>query len=398
MNTGKQQVGGGPSETPASGDPIRPLRDALAGADESSRYRLLAALLSELADVKAGDPRPGTASQVEALSKKTRALTEQKASLDDKYKAAQADLDRRTTQLEAEQKRGHELERINEEQRARLDALQKQVADIEAQLVAKNAELHKAHAEHDKLLLQVQRAELERDDHSKLDRVTASKRQLSKEAEALRSEMEQLRADKDEQIARLNTELVQARTQDAGTVDIPFSELWARLGAAKPPLADGNVEPNLQCALRLVDAFIELVRFVDDFDKLIRPFLSKYTKHHPPVKVPWEVYARRDDPLTTVRQALAPVGGKPIGVVRATLRGLYAWMEAAMVAGDVAIERTASELHSMATGPASAGSDPNRTIKEFIRDDGHELLLQRIRELRARMMEETFRSAGRGKG
>jgi len=398
MDTKRQRVGGERSEALASSDLVGPLRAALAGADESDRYRLLAALLSELADSSAGGRDRGTADQVEVLSKKAQALTEQKASLDDKYKAVKADLVHRTAQLEAEQTRGHELELINEEQRARLDALQKQVADIEAQLVARNAELHKAHGEHDKLLLQVQRVELQRDDHSKLDRVEASKRQLTKEAEVLRTEVEQLRTDKDAEIARLNKELAEARSQGAGTVDIPFTELWFRLAAAKPALADGHVEPTPQSAQRLVDAFIELVRFVDDFDKLIRPFLSKYTKHHQPVKVPWEVYAKRDDTLATVRQTLAPVGGKPIGVVKMRLRGLYAWTEAAMVACDAAIESVASELHSTLMGPAGAGSDPNHTIKEFIRGDGHELFLQHIRELRAKMVEEAFRGAGRSKG
>ena len=42
------------------------------------------------------------------------------------------------------------------------------------------------------------------------------------------------------------------------------------------------------------------MHFVDDFDKLLRPFLSKYTKHHLPVKVPWDVYVKGDDARTTL--------------------------------------------------------------------------------------------------
>ena len=173
-----------------------------------------------------------------------------------------------------------------------------------------------------------------------------------------------------------------------------MAALWLRLATAKPALVPGHVKPTEQSMERLVDAFIELVRFVDDFDKLIRPFLSKYTKHHQPIKVPWEVYAKRDDTLTTVQQTLAPVGGKPVGVVKMRLRGLYAWTEAAMVACDAVLESIAAELHEWLHGSCGMGADPNRTIRDFVRDDGHEKFLEHLRELRGTRLAEAFGRRG----
>lgn len=396
MDGEPQRTGGRPPHVDEVAELLGPVRAALASADVADRYRLLVSLLSGLADDGAEGRSRGPTEQIDALSRRVQALTEEKASLQDQRAAVKADLDHRTAQLEAEQTRAHELQSINKEQQARLASLQKQVADLEAQVVARNAELHKAHAEHDKLLLKAQRAELEKDDRSKLDRMETSKREVAKDLGALRTEMEQLRADKDAQIAQLNEELAAARSEGVSTAEIPFEDLWARLASVKPALVEGHVKPTEQGAQRLVDALVELVRFVDDFDKLIRPFLSKYTKHHQPVKVPWEVYAKRDDTLKTIQQTLAPVGGKPIGVVKIRLRGLYAWTEAAMIACDAAIENVAAELQEFLLGARGSGADPSRTIKDFVRDDGHELFLQHIREFRGQKLEEAFGRTRRG--
>ncbi len=226
-----------------------------------------------------------------------------------------------------------------------------------------------------------------------ITRAETAKRGLSKEVEELRAEMEQLRADKEAEIARLTGELAKAQTPKVEADGIPLTKLWQQLASARPPLVDGQAQPNEQCALRLVDGFVELVRFVDDFDRLIRPFLAKYTKQHQAIRVSWDVYAKRDDTRKTVQQTLAPVGGKPVGVLKVRLRGLYTFANAGMIANDVTLESIASELHSFLMGPIGAGSDPNRTIKEFLRDDGNELFLQHMREFRTAKLAETL---GRG--
>ena len=243
------------------------------------------------------------------------------------------------------------------------------------------------------MLLKLQRAEVAGGDESGIVRLEKSNRDLMCELEDLGKEKEQLRGDKDSEIARLTDELAGCRSAKADSAGIPFSDLWERLAREKPPLVAGGALPTKQTAERMVATFIELVRFVDDFDKLIRPFLAKYTKHNPTVKVPWNVYAKRDDARRTIEQVLAPVGGKPVGVVKNRVRGLYRWTEGAMIACDASIESIASELHTFLMGPVGAGSEPNRTIKEFLRGDGHELFLQHIRELRGLKLADAF---GRG--
>ncbi len=392
MENERQRVAGQSGDAWAGAEVLEPVRAALAAANESDRYRLLASLLAELAEASANG-RPRASDEVDALSRRLQALSEEKASLQDSQSAVKSDLDHRTAQLEAEQTRGHELQLLNEEQRSRLDAIKKQFGDLEAQLTARNAELHDAHTENDKLLLQLQRTELERDDKSGITRAETAKRGLSKEVEELRAEIEQLRADKEDQIARLTGDLAKAQAPKVEADGIPLTKLWRQLASAKPPLVDGQVQPNEQCVLRLVDGFVELVRFVDDFDRLIRPFLAKYTKQHQAIRVSWDVYAKRDDTRKTVQQTLAPVGGKPVGVLKVRLRGLYTFANAGMIANDVTLESIASELHSFLMGPVGAGSDPNRTIKDFLRDDGNELFLQHMREFRTAKLAETL---GRG--
>ena len=380
------------SQTPldsqsGSGVPPR-LREALAEVGESDRFRFLATLLAEWADQSANG-QAGSSEEVEALTRKTQSLSEEKASLQDKVATLQADLDHRNKQLEAEQTRGHELGLLQEEQRARLEGLQTSVTDLEAQLVTRNHDLHKAQVENENLQLQLQRGELASTDQSGQDRADASNRQLSKEVETLRADLVQLREDKDAQIGRLASELGNA-SSSGRTTEVPFAAVWDRLAMAKPPLIDPTMAPTVQCAERMADALAELVRFVDDFDKLIRPFLSKYTKFNPRLKVPWEVYARGDDVRTKVMQALVPVGGKPIGIVKVRLRGLYRWTEGAMIGCDATIESLGDSLFAFLTGPTGNESDPNLTVKRFLQQDGHELFLQRVRQLRGERLAAAF--------
>jgi len=394
MAVDEQQGDPGATAAPLAASMLEPLRAALADANESDRYRLLATLLGEFAEVsRAGADGRGATDQVEALSRKVHELSEEKATLLDRYSTTKADLEHRTAQLEAEQVRGHELEPVIEEQRVRLEALQKEQKDVAARLTACEAELHKSHAENDQLLLKLQRAELANGDRSGVERLEEKNRSLTRELDELRHEMDQLRTDKDAEIARLASELAEPRSVQGGASAIPFEDLWEQLAREKPALVEGGVPPTQQSAERLVATLIELVRFVDDFDKLIRPFLTEYTKHHPPVKVPWDVYAKRDDARKTIQQVLAPVRGRPVGIVKNRLRGLYRWTEAAMIACDASIESVASELHTFAMGPAGVGADPNCTIRVFLRNAGHELFLQHVRELRGLKLAEAF---GRG--
>lgn len=373
---------------------LEALRGALAGSSEAERYRLVAQLFGELAERSAVAGPGGAAGEAaKSLSRKLQALGEQKAHLEDLLATTKADLAQRTAQLEAEKVRAGEDRRLVAEQRARLEAMQAEREQLEAELTAKNAAAHKAEVERDRLTLALQRAQAAGTDQSRAERLEAGKRELTGELENARAALERLRVDKDAEIDRLKSELARAKAGAVQGADAMLADFWQRLASAKPPLVEGHVPPNVQAGERLVDAFIELVRFVDEFDKSMRVFLDKYTKHHPSVKVPWEVYAKRDDVHTTTRQTIAVEGARPVGLLKMRLRVLYSWCQSAMIGADSALESIASELETQLRGPLGTESDPNRKVKDYLRDDGHYLFMEHIRELRSRKLAETF---GRG--
>jgi len=397
MNGGDKQLGAVPPGVVGASPLFEPLRAALREVTEPERYRLLASLLSDLADQSgSGSNRQGLASKddLDALSRKAQALDEQRAGLEDALKTTRADLARADKQLEAEQTRAKELQGIIDDQRGRLESMPGQLADLEAELVAKNAELHKAQVKNDELTLRVQRAELVTQDQSKADALEQDKGRLSVEAEELKAQLEQLRLDKDGEIARVQEELRKSRADASQGGEALLADLWERLASADPPLTEGHVPPNVQAAERLVDAFLELMRFVDGIDKGMRPFLGRFTHDHPSVKVPWDAFARGDDLYAIARRTVAPKGGKPVGILKMRLRLLYSWIHAAMLGCDSAVESVASELHSHLREPETGEWDFFKsTIREYDRADGPEKLQERIRKVCSEKLAEAF---GRG--
>ncbi len=376
---------------------FEPLSSALFNVDESERYRQLASFLSDLAGRAAGFSPRGRQNAAGEKSgtpaKQLQMLAEEKAGVEDRLRTREADLAVATKQLDAERIRAGELQEVIDDQSARLKSAKSEVEQLEAQLVARNAQIHKAEIRCEELELNAQRAELALSDSSRLDGLEDSKRGLIAQTEELQAQMEQLRTDKDAEIARIQEELAAAKSTAGESADALLNELWQRMASAKPPLAEGYIQPNKQAAQRLVDAFVELVRFVDDFDKSMRIFLSRYCHHHPSVKVPWEAYAKGDDLYEFARRTVSAKGGRPVGPLKMRLRLLYAWTYAGMVGCDAAVESIGSELQSHMIGSVGAGSDPNRKIRDYLRDDGHLLFLQHIRELRSLRLAETY---GRG--
>ena len=108
------------------------------------------------------------------------------------------------------------------------------------------------------------------------------------------------------------------------------------------------------------------------------------------MKVPWNAYAKSEEFAKTIHQIVAAKGGKPAGLAKMRLRVLYAWIEATLLAGDSAIESVASELETQLQGTLGTAEDPNRKIKDYVREDGHFLLMQRIRELRNQRVADTY--------
>ena len=376
---------------------LAPLRAALSAVDEAERYRLLASVFAELAaNPPSGENGRNAAAknQLETLGKRLQSVEQEKASLADSLRTTQADLARRDKQLEAEQARAKELEAVLAEQRKRLKHLEQEQAEAQARIEERNAAIHKAEVRCEELTLKAQRAAMTAGDDARVAQIEQARVEVTRQLEQERVRLQTLRTEKDEQIAKLRQQLQAAGSaapEDAGGATL--AKLWERLARARPALAEGGAKPNEPAAERLVDAFIELVRFVDDFDKSMRVFLSRYTKYHPSVKVPWEAYTKGDDLVELARRTVAAQGGRPVGPLKMRLRLLYSWVYAAMVGCDSAFESVGSELQAHLMSEVGAANDPNRKVRDYIRDDGHLLFMQHLCELRSLKLAETY---GRG--
>ena len=369
---------------------FEPLGAALLKLPEPERYRAIGAFLVELAGRQESAGRGPNGPDSDGLSKRLQRLGEEKAQLDDALAAAKADLALRAKQLEAEQQRSQEMERILGEQRTRLQTSQKELGELEAQLVARNKQLHDAENQVEQLSVKLQRVELKAGDSSRVNTLEEDKRGLSVQVEQLRKELDQLRTDKDAVIEKLKTDEGTARASAGSGGDALLLALWDRLAQTKPPLAPGGVHPNERAAERLVDALIELARFVNDFDQVLRPFLSSFIRHSPTLARPWDAYARSPDLHEVIREIIDVEHGKPAGVLKMRLLGLQRWALAAIIGSDTAIESIAHELEQHLRGSVGMQSDPNRKLRDYIRDDGHHLFHEQMRELRNQKLAEAY--------
>lgn len=366
---------------------------ALTELPEPRRLLLLAAVLEEVGRrAQAAARKP--AADVDGQAKKLQRLAEEKAELDDLLAAARADLAHRTATLEASQQRAAELERIVNDQRGRLQMAQQQVAELEGQLTAKTEQLYEAENKVEQLTVQLQRAQLKAGDTSRVDTLEESRRELNATIEGLRADLEQSRRDKDAVVERLQAELAAARASSGGGGETVLAALWERLARARPPLAPGGVKPPQAAAERLVDAFAELARFAHDFDQGVRPFLGSFIRHHGPLARPWDVYARSPGLHDVIREVIDAEHGKPAGVLKMRLLGLQRWTMAALMGTDASIESIAGELEQQLRSEVGMGSDPNRKVRDYLRDDGHHLFQQHIRELRAHKLAEAYTHGG----
>ena len=207
--------------------------------------------------------------------------------------------------------------------------------------------------------------------------------------------MEQLRVDKDAEIEKLASARDTARGEADRSADALLADLWDRLASVKPPLAPGGQQPNVQAVERLVDAFVEFAKFVQEFDQSMRPFLTRYTRDEAPnvpsVRRPWEVYAGRDDLWEVIAQTIAAKGGKHVGALRMKLRLCREWALAALVGSDATVEFIGSELQAhLQTDECAMRSDPNIRVRDYLRQSGPDIFQARMRQLRSRKVAESY--------
>lgn len=351
----------------------RGLLAELAEADQPTRFRVLAEILANLADRVTDES--ANAAMTEELAAMSRSVKEQKeknSTLNDRIKTLEVDLKQSAAHLESEKSRATEFKAIADEQTSRLDQLQDRVKELEGLLESRNREVHKANVDNENLTLQMQRLDAKAHDQSKMLRLEEQTRALEAENQRLREQADQLRADKNLELERISGDLATVREEVAAKKDIDFPILWSRLASTDPPLVEGHLQPNEKAGERLFDSFAELVKFEDEFDQLMRPFLTRWTAGRPRLRAVWEAYARGAGIRDTVQQIIVPEGGRPTGILRNQLRGLYKWTEAALWGCEAAIEHIEPELREFMRRkePFGSGSDPNRKISDFILQNG----------------------------
>lgn len=383
---------GAPSGLAAS-SPAAPFLASLAQVDEATRLRLLADLVGELAEQATGSSDRVTATaEIEALSRRVKEHAEEKATLQDRLRGLEVELEQRDANLGLEKERAEKHKSLADQQTSRLEALQERTRELEDLLDARNKDIHKANVEHESLTLQLQRADVKGLDKSKEVRLEEQHRGLEAENERLRGEIEQLRRDKNVELEKVSDDLLVAKEEASAKQDVEFEVLWVRLAQAKPPMVEGHLKPNIKSGERLFDSYLELVKFVDDFDKLMRPFLSRYTTARPRLKAVWEAYARGAGIRETAKQIIVPEGGRPTGILRNQLRGLYKWTEAAVWGCEAAIESIGTELPTFMRrkDPFGCGSDSNRKLTEFILENGPDAFSDHMKAIRSAKIAQFF--------
>jgi DNA repair exonuclease SbcCD ATPase subunit len=386
-----------PSAPGAPGD-FGSLITALTGVAESERCRLLAELFSEIAQScrdGSGSGRAGTpAQQLTALSRRIQELEKDHADLEDRLRTTAAELAHRQKQAEAEKARGEELQAVCTSQRARLESMEAEVKKLEAEVVNRSNDLHRAQAEKESLELKLQRVEIASNDTSRAEALEEEKRQLTAQIKTLQAAAEQLRTEKNEEIERLEADLARSQSRSSQSADALLASLWQRLSGAKPALVtEPHVPPSVQAAERLVDAFIELAGFVHKFDQDMRPNLDGFTRPNEELRRLWNVYKEQRDLYETIRQTIAPAQGKHVGALKMQLRVCRNWAFAALVSCDSTIEWIADELRAQLLDPEGAGSNPRCTLKDYVKMSGPEAFLERMRRLRGQKLAEVY---GRG--
>ncbi|MBN2447774.1 MAG: hypothetical protein JXO22_13670, partial [Phycisphaerae bacterium] len=91
-----------------------------------------------------------------------------------------------------------------------------------------------------------------------------------------------------------------------------------------------------------------------------------------------------------IREVIDIEHGKPPAVLKMRLLALKRWVLATIIGSDTAIESVAHELEEQMRGDVGMKNDPHRKLRDYIRDDGHQLFHQHIRELRSIKLADVY--------
>lgn len=377
-------VGAGDS----SGD-VTALRDQMKSLRESERYRLLASLLSSLAEAggRDDDGRRAEEAQAAALRKRIEELGERTARLEDELKEAQDGLGRKSRQLEVEIEQNQDFQRRLKEMRTQQEAWQREKLEIENALVARNTQMHQLEREIDQLRVKAQRAEHAANDTRRVEDLEKSRRELILAVEEKTREVERVRMEKDAELERLKEKMQAVRGQTEVRADELLAALWSRLTRVKPPVVEGTSKPSVQTAERVFDAFIELTRFAHLCDEQTRSFLDRYTRGDETLRTAWQGFSTFGVMADQVKMTAGAANGPPVGLLKVRLGQLRMWMFGALLASDAAIECIQDELVRQIL--EALKGDRGLKLDDFRKNGGPERLQNAVIELRRRKLKET---------
>jgi hypothetical protein len=228
-------------------------------------------------------------------------------------------------------------------------------------------------------------------DGPELRQLQAAKDRLQKEVRRLEQELKGLRSDRGVRSPSEHADPGGASPPPPLSGQALLEKLWARLAATDPPLGAGQSSPDVQAAERLVDAFIEWVRFGNDFDQSVRVFLDRYTRQIPTLRRPWEAYVRGPTLWDVAAETVSPETARPVSFLKTRLRMLLMWTVAAMAAADSTLHLIEPELRAHLLGPSGLGGDPKCTIKKYIEEnDGPDRFVEHMLALLSQKLLQTF--------
>lgn len=367
---------------------VESLAGALSHLDEAERYRYLAGLLSALAETNSscGNGR-FSAEQAKELARKVQVLDKSRADLEDQLRAVRDDLRDRENRLKTEQDRVADLQGRMESQRNRLDALEKERADLDSQLIARSAELHESEKAREDALLQSQRTS-GGEERRRIQSLEQECAQLRAQLNDAQSGAERLREEKNARIEQLEQDVRTAQTTGAqSSAQLPEA-LWNRLVAAG--LAASGSLPTPQSLQRVVEALIETAGFIIEFDKMMKVFLTRYARRRKDLNLAWQGYTSGDSIQQVLQKVLSPgLGITTIQGLRGKLRICNRWVQANMASCDATLESLCDVLRDQLR--LFGREQGNKaTVGEFLEQGGHDKFQVQIGDLQSKKLEDVF--------
>jgi len=372
---------------------LRPLIQRLVESGENDRYRMLSQILTDLAG------RPSAAegrfveltAQIESASKKVRRLDEERALLTHEVDSLKADLAQQRKLLETEQARAQELARLNQTLKTRQEAVQKERDELEERVVAQNTQLMRAESETEALKIKLDRASAAAGDMSRVTKLESEKNLLAQKNAEEEAERERFRVEKEAEIARLKAALRNAQEGDGQSAERLLASLWARMQATTPPFLQAPIPmPTLPALERLVDSFVELVRFAAALDDSTTMFFKEFSRRDKELKEFWDDYQGLAGVEETARLVIAPTGGKPANFLRIRLGRLKNLSVSAMFGADLALAHVPELISKVLRGPMGTATDKERKIRVFLQEGGHEAVGDEARNLLSEKIRDSI--------